>query len=157
MAALFPFVNLLNRDPNESNEIYRCDYAPCVKSNLLDDGIGRMLTRIVARIQVFATQRTDCVYLCDVLTGFCPVEVIRIAGQNDDATGRIRGHFVAVEPIAEADVENAGRASWQASSNCSGHRSRLPVGSSAPIQTIRAVRCHTRPSIAASSSKPAAP
>ena len=36
-------------------------------------------------------------------------------------------------------------------------RSRLPVGSSAPIQTIRAVRCHTRPSIAASSSKPAAP
>ena len=41
------------------------------------------------------------------------------------------------------------RVSWQASSNCSGHRSRLPVGSSAPIQTIRAVRCHTRRSIAA--------
>jgi len=38
----------------------------------------------------------------------------------------------------------------------SGHRSRLPVGSSAPIQTIRAVRCHTRPFIVASSSRPAA-
>jgi len=49
------------------------------------------------------------------------------------------------------------RASWQASSNGSGHRSRLPVGSSAPIQTIRVVRCHTRPSIVASSSRPAAP
>src|ERR1700692_1462100 len=34
------------------------------------------------------------------------------------------------------------RASWQASSSYSGHRSRLPVGSSAPIQMIRTVRCH---------------
>ena len=34
------------------------------------------------------------------------------------------------------------RASWQASSDGSGRRSRLPVGSSALIQTIRAVRCH---------------
>ncbi len=49
------------------------------------------------------------------------------------------------------------RASWPASSDCSGHRSRLPVGSSALIQTIRAVRCHPRPSIAACSSRPAAP
>jgi hypothetical protein len=66
------------------------------------------LTGIVAGIQVFEAQRTDGRYLRDVLTGFCPVEVIRIAGQNDDATGRIRGHFVAVEPIAEADIIRAG-------------------------------------------------
>src|SRR5438132_13320130 len=66
------------------------------------------LTRIVAGIQVFEAQRTDGRYLGDVLTGFCPVEVIRIAGQNDDVTGGISRHLIAVEPIADADVENAG-------------------------------------------------
>ena len=38
-----------------------------------------------------------------------------------------------------------------------GHRSRLPVGSSAPIQMIRATRGPPRPSIAACSSRPAVP
>jgi hypothetical protein len=32
----------------------------------------------------------------------------RIAGQNDDGARRIRLHLVTLEPIAEADVENAG-------------------------------------------------
>ena len=36
------------------------------------------------------------------------MEVGRIAGQNDDATGRIRRHLIAVEAITQADVENAG-------------------------------------------------
>src|SRR2546422_2153646 len=67
-----------------------------------------VLTRIVGGIQVFEAQRTNGRYLGDVLTGFRPVEVGRIAGQNDDATGRIRLHLVAVELIAQADVENAG-------------------------------------------------
>jgi transposase, IS30 family len=44
-----------------------------------------------------------------------------------------------------------------ASYNGGGHRSRLPAGSSAPIQTIRAVRCHPRLSIAASSFRPEVP
>ena len=47
-------------------------------------------------------------YLDDVLTGLCPVEVGRIAGQNDNGPGRIRLHFIAVELIAQADIENAG-------------------------------------------------
>ena len=64
-------------------------------------------TRIVAGIQVFEAQRTNGRYLGDVLTGFCPVEVGRITGQNDDATGGIRLHLVAVELIAQADVEDA--------------------------------------------------
>src|SRR5213594_2096404 len=67
-----------------------------------------VLTRIVGGIKVFEAQRTNGRYLGDVLTGFCPVEVGRIAGQNDDATGRISLHLVAVELIAQADVENAG-------------------------------------------------
>ena len=64
------------------------------------------LSRIVAGIQIFEAQRTDARYLGDVLTGLCPVEVGRIAGQNDHATGRICLHLFAVELIAETDVEN---------------------------------------------------
>src|SRR6266704_5985348 len=67
-----------------------------------------VLTRIVGGIQVFEAQRTNGRYLGDVLTGFRPVEVGRIAGKNDDATGWIRLHLIAVELIAQADVENAG-------------------------------------------------
>jgi hypothetical protein len=67
-----------------------------------------LLTRIVVRIQVFEAQRTDGRHLGDVLTGFCPMEVRRIAGQNNDATGRIRLDLIAVELIAEADVEDTG-------------------------------------------------
>ena len=63
---------------------------------------------IVAGIQVFEAQRTNGRYLGDVLTGLCPVEVGRIARQNNDATGRIRLHLIAVELIAQADVEYAG-------------------------------------------------
>src|SRR6478736_9761549 len=63
---------------------------------------------IVPGIQVFEAQRTNGRYLGDVLTGLCPVEVGRIAGQNDNAPGWIRLHFIAVEMIAQADIENAG-------------------------------------------------
>src|SRR5436190_19223625 len=66
------------------------------------------LTWIVGGIQVLEAQRANGRYLGDVFTGLCPVEVRRIAGQNDDATGRIRLHLVTVELIAQADVENAG-------------------------------------------------
>src|SRR2546422_9111960 len=65
-----------------------------------------VFTWIIAGIKEFEAQRTNGGYLGDVLTGFCPVEVGRIAGQNDDATDRIRLHLVAVELIAQADVEN---------------------------------------------------
>src|SRR5437899_6703530 len=67
-----------------------------------------VLTWIVGGIQVFEAQRTNGRYLGDVLTGFCPVEVGRIAGQNDGATDRICLDLVAVELIAQTDVENAG-------------------------------------------------
>src|SRR5437762_2662897 len=67
-----------------------------------------VLTRIVGGIEIFKAQRTNGRYLGDVLTGFCPVEVGCIAGQNDDATGRICFHPIAVELITQADVENAG-------------------------------------------------
>src|SRR2546422_10905336 len=59
-----------------------------------------VFTWIIGRIKVFEAQRTNGRYLGDVLTGFCPVEVGRIAGQNDDAPGRIRLELVAVHVYA---------------------------------------------------------
>jgi hypothetical protein len=63
------------------------------------------------------------------------MEVIRVAGQNNDATGRMRRHLVAVEPIAEADVENAGRDGVNPVLRVSSVRSRLW------IQPVRATHC----------------
>jgi len=78
------------------------------------------------------------------------------------ATERVRSKSPpGIEVVAPRSVNwrrtERWRASWPASYNGGGHRSRLPAGSSAPIQTIRAVRCHPRLSIAASSFRPAAP
>src|SRR5262245_54128960 len=67
-----------------------------------------VLTRVVVRVQVFEAQRTDGRHLGDVLTGFCPMEVRRIARQNNDATGRISLDLITVELIAQADVEDTG-------------------------------------------------
>ena len=49
-----------------------------------------LLTRVVAAIQVFHAMRTNGRYLDDVFTRLCPMEVRRIAWQNDGAAGRIR-------------------------------------------------------------------
>ena len=70
---------------------------PTASSSLL--GV-LLLARIVAGIQILEAQRTNGRYLSDVLSGLCPVEVIRIAWQNDDATRRICLHLIAVELIA---------------------------------------------------------
>ena len=67
-----------------------------------------LLTRVVAGIQVFEAQRAIGRDLGDVLAGLGPVEVPGVAGQNDDAAGRISLYFIAVEPFTEANVENAG-------------------------------------------------
>jgi hypothetical protein len=66
------------------------------------------VTRIVAEIHVFDAQRTNGRYLSDILTRLCPMEMGSIAGQDDNATGRISLNLIITELIAEADVENAG-------------------------------------------------
>ena len=65
-----------------------------------------LCARIVGLVEVFQTQWTDGRHLRDVLAGLCPVKVDRTAGQDNDAAGRISMNLVAVELIAEADVEN---------------------------------------------------
>ena len=55
--------------------------------------------RIVFGADIFKTQRPDRGYLRDVLAGFRPVEMGRIAGQDDDAPGRIRFEFIGIEAM----------------------------------------------------------
>lgn len=64
--------------------------------------------RIGVRIQILESKRTDGRYLSDVLAKLCPVKLGRIAGQDEDAARRIRLKLADVEPIAQADVEDAG-------------------------------------------------
>src|SRR3989442_5575150 len=61
-----------------------------------------VFTWIIGGVKVFEAQRTNCRYLGDVLTGFFPVEVGRIAGQNDHGTGRICLHPIPLEPNSQA-------------------------------------------------------
>jgi len=65
------------------------------------------------------------------------------------------GHSVP-KPVNWLSTERW-RTSWQASSSCSGHRSRLPDGSGVRTRPTRTTTRPTRPSTAASSSRPVAP
>jgi hypothetical protein len=51
--------------------------------------ITAVVSRIVFRADVFKSKRPNRRHLRDVLTGFRPVEMGRVTGQNDDGTGRI--------------------------------------------------------------------
>jgi hypothetical protein len=55
----------------------------------LNPASATLLTRIVIGVQIFEAQRTYSGHLADILTGFCPVEMRGIAGQNDDTAGWI--------------------------------------------------------------------
>src|ERR1700676_3308034 len=65
-----------------------------------------MISWIVVRADVFKPKRPNRGHLRYVFTGFRPVEMGRIARQNDDA-GRIRLQLFRIELIAQTDVENA--------------------------------------------------
>ena len=66
-----------------------------------------MVSWIVVSTEVFKSKRSNRRHLRDVLTGFRPVEMRRIAGQNDDASGRICLQLFRIELITQTDVENA--------------------------------------------------
>jgi hypothetical protein len=66
------------------------------------------ISQVVLRVDEFEAKRSDGRHLADVFTGFCPMKVVRVARQNDDAAGRIGLKLLGIEPIAEADVENTG-------------------------------------------------
>src|SRR5437764_1124961 len=74
---------------------------------LIGPAIGSLFPRIIAGMQIFESERTGRAYLRDVLTGFRPMEVRRVSRENDDAPRGIGFHLIAIELIAEANVEDA--------------------------------------------------
>ncbi len=70
--------------------------------------LSGLVSQIVFRVDEFEAKRSDGRHLADVLTGFCPMKVVRVARQNDDAAGRIGSKLLGIEAITEADVENTG-------------------------------------------------
>jgi hypothetical protein len=72
------------------------------------DCLLSVVPRIVVGADVFKAKPPNRRHLRDVLTGLCPVEVRRVAGQHDDAAGWKRLQLIGVELAAETDVENAG-------------------------------------------------
>jgi hypothetical protein len=59
-----------------------------------------MVSWIVVRADVFKPKRSNRRHLRYVLTGFRPVEMRRIAGQNDNASGRICLQLFRIELLA---------------------------------------------------------
>jgi hypothetical protein len=70
-------------------------------------GLPALFARIIGGIEKFNAERADRRYLRDVLAGSRPVEMGSVAGQHDHASRRKSLNLVAVELIAEADVEHA--------------------------------------------------
>ena len=62
------------------------------------------IPRIVFRAKVFQSERPDRCYLRDVLAGFRPVEMVRVAGENDHGAGRIGFELTRVEFITQSDM-----------------------------------------------------
>src|ERR1700739_1711500 len=67
-----------------------------------------VVSRIVFRVQVFQSKRPQRGYLRDVLAGFRPVEMVRVAGENDHRAGRIGFQLTRVEFITQSDIKDAG-------------------------------------------------
>src|SRR5262249_19774653 len=66
-----------------------------------------LFARIVGGIKIFEAERPDRRDLRDVLAGLCPMEVRRVAGQHNHTSRRKSLYLVAVEVLAQADVEDA--------------------------------------------------
>jgi hypothetical protein len=49
----------------------------------------KLVARIVVQIVIFKAERADRRHVCDLFTGFRPVEMPGLAGQDDDAAWRI--------------------------------------------------------------------
>jgi len=65
------------------------------------------IPRIVFPIDLFKAKRPNRRHLRDVLAGFRPMEMGRVAGKNDHGAGWIGMQPLSVELITNRDVENA--------------------------------------------------
>jgi len=79
---------------------------PGIPRSATREVLSGLVSQVVLRVDEFETKWSDSRHLADVFTGFCPMKVVRVARQNDDAAGRIGSKLLGIEPITEADVEN---------------------------------------------------
>src|SRR5580692_11193383 len=56
-----------------------------------------VVSRIVFRVKIFQSEWPHRSYLCDVLAGFRPVEMVRVSRKNDHRAGRVGFQFSCVE------------------------------------------------------------
>src|ERR1700689_246063 len=84
--------------------------SPFLMSLLASSKVIRLelVSRIVFRVEVFQSKRPQRGYLRDVLAGFRPVEMVRVAGENDYGAGRIGFELTRVEFITQSDIKDAG-------------------------------------------------
>src|ERR1035438_5059447 len=68
----------------------------------------RVVSWIVFRAEVFQSKRPHRGHLRDVLAGFRPMEMGRVARENDHGTGRIGFQLTRVEFITQSDIKDAG-------------------------------------------------
>src|ERR1700683_5637338 len=66
------------------------------------------VSRIVFRAEIFQSKRPHRGYLRDVLAGFRPMEMGRVAWENDHGAGRIGFQLTRVEFITQSDIKDAG-------------------------------------------------
>src|SRR5215475_1687320 len=64
------------------------------------------MTGVIGTVCVFETQRPNCRNLRDILARLRPVEMPRTAGKYYDRARWVRGERVAIECMAQTDVEN---------------------------------------------------
>jgi len=83
-----------------SRRVFDCLAVASGRNPQPNRGDSWSVSRIILRIPVLEAKRTNRRYLGDVFAGLRPMEVPRIAGQNDDAARRIRRDLIAVESVA---------------------------------------------------------
>jgi hypothetical protein len=67
-----------------------------------------VVSRIVFRAEVFESERPHRGNLRDVLAGFRPVEMGRVARENDHGAGRIGFQLTRIEFITQSNIKDAG-------------------------------------------------
>src|SRR6202042_2900797 len=67
-----------------------------------------VVSRVVFRVEVFESQRAYRGDLRDVLARLRPVEMVRVARENDHGAGRIGLQLTRVEFVTQSDIKDAG-------------------------------------------------
>jgi hypothetical protein len=68
------------------------------------EGSSGLVPRIILRLDVFKPKRTNRRDLGNIFTGFCPMEVRRVARQHNHSARRVSLQLIGIEFIAQSDI-----------------------------------------------------